>query len=235
MPPLARRAAVLSLSLALAGLAVPAQATADEAPPPPTRLAWAESFNGASPGWGDPSGHSADQLAKVYSVQRDGTSSWLHARHDAQGGKVPAMHYGRALANASIPLDKVRAVKWRWRVTQHPRASDDAWLDLGASVYVVFEKPGLFSGGKGLKLGWTAKPAPRGTHQRGILQVPLRADPAGPTWQSESVDVCALYRAEYGGSCAGQKVIYIGVVTDADGTKSVAEADYDDFELVLAP
>ena len=216
--------------LALATFA-PFDVRADE---PAPRLAWSEGFR-ARPAWGDPSGHGQEELARVYSVQRDGDASWLHARHDAQSGKTPAMHFGRALANDGIALDKVKALRWRWRVLQHPRAEGDAWLDLAASVYVVFEKPGLFSGGKGFKLGWLAKPGPKGTHQRGLLQVPLRADPAGPTWQSESVDLCALYRAEYGGSCAGQKVLYVGVVTDADGTKSVAEADYDDFELTLAP
>ncbi len=220
------RSAVLALVVAL-----PAVAHADEN----ARVAWAETFRQPPP-WGDPSGHKAGDLAKVYGVQRDEAgASWLHARHDAQTGKTPAMHFGRALASDGIALDKVRALKWRWRVTQHPSVGGDPWLDLGASVYVVFEKPGVFSGGKGFKLGWLAKPGPRGTHQRGLLQVPLRADPAGAAWQSESVDLCALYKSEYNGSCAGQKVLYVGVVTDADGTKSVAEADYDDFELVVAP
>lgn len=219
-------AACLALTALVAG-----GARADE---PVTRLAWSEGFR-VRPGWGDPSGHGAEELTRVYSVQREGEASWLHARHDAQSGKTPAMHFGHALANDGVPLEKVRALRFKWRVLQHPRVGADPWLDVGASVYVVFEKPGLFSGGKGFKLGWLAKPGPRGTHQRGLLQLALRADPSGPTWQSESVDLCALYRAEYGGGCAGQRVRYVGVVTDADGTKSVAEADYDDFELVLGP
>lgn len=220
------------VAVVLSSAASPSRADPEDAPAP-ARVAWTESFGGGKLAWGDPSGHGPDQLAKIYGVQRDGGGAWLHARHDATNGKTPAMHYGRALANDGVALDKVRALTWKWRVTQHPRVEGDPWLDVAASVYVVFEKPGLFSGGKGFKLGWLAKPGPRGTHQRGLLQVPLRSDAAGPAWQSESVDLCALYRAEYGGSCAGQKVLYVGVVTDADGTKSVAEADYDDFTLVL--
>jgi hypothetical protein len=30
-------------------------------------------------------------------------------------------------------------------------------------------------------------------------------------------------------------VLYVGVMTDADGTRSTAEAEYDDFGLVAAP
>lgn len=198
------------------------------------RSAWSETFARPSLGWSDPSGHGPELLARVYGVQRDGDRSFLHARHDATTGKPPAMHYGTALPRKGVPLDRVQALRWRWRVTQHPRVGADPWLDLGASVYVVFEKPGLFSGGKGFKFGWLARPGARGTHQRGILQVPLRSDAASPTWRDESVDLCALYRAEYG-SCSDAKVIYIGVVTDADGTRSIAEGDYADFDLHVTP
>lgn len=232
-----RRLAPVLATLGLGLLALPASspsAHADEG----SRTAWTESFRGGSTtslGWGTPSGHSASELARVYSVQREGDATFLHARHDAQASKVPAMHFGKALASDGITLDKVKALRWRWRVTQHPRVEGDPWVDVAASLYVVFEKPGLLSGGKGFKLGWLAKPGPVGTHQRGLLQVGLRAEAAGPTWRDESVDLCALYRSEYGGSCANQKVLYVGVVTDADGTRSVAEADYDDFALVTVP
>ncbi len=69
----------------------------------------------------------------------------------------------------------------------------------------------------------------------GLLQIPLRHDPAGQEWHEESVaDLCALYRRAFG-PCEGEHVLYVGVMTDADGTHSVAEADYDDFELAEAP
>jgi hypothetical protein len=147
------------------------------------------------------------------------------------------MHFGRAFQTDPAPLDKVQALRWRWRVTRHPNLApdDDAWLDCAAGIYVVIKQPTLLTGGKGFKFGWLARPGAKGTHQHGLLQVELRHEPAGSGWKDESVDLCTLYRQEYGGSCSGQKVLYVGVVTDADGTKSVAEADYADFELVARP
>ena len=61
--------------------------------------------------------------------------------------------------------------------------------------------------------------------------MPVRT--GGPTdeWQSEEVDLCAVYREAYG-PCEGQHILYIGVVTDADGTKTIAGGDYADFELL---
>jgi hypothetical protein len=97
-------------------------------------------------------------------------------------------------------------------------------------VYVISRQPSLLSGGRGVKLGWVSAPAATGTRQRGIVQVPLRSDAAGPAWRSERVDLCALWEANFG-SCAGERVRYVGVVTDADGTHSLAEAEYDDFLL----
>ena len=71
-------------------------------------------------------------------------------------------------------------------------------------------------------------------YQHGILELPLRHDPASPEWRQENVDLCALYRKAFG-PCEGEHVLYVGVVTDADGTHSIAEADYDDFELAAQP
>ncbi len=192
---------------------------------------WREHFDHEPLGWVDPSRHSARELARVYSVERSGERFFLHARHDVTiGDPAPAMHYGRTFQTNQPPLDQVRALEWRWRVLRHPAVARDPWLDVAASVYVVVKVPTVLPG-KGFKFGWLAKPGPSGTKQRGLLQVGLRTDPAGREWRSESVDICALYRKQFG-SCEGQHVLYVGVVTDADGTKSLAEADYADFELV---
>jgi hypothetical protein len=198
---------------------------------PPVVL-WSEHFDHDPLGWVDFESHSAHLLAKIYSVEHESTLSFLHARHDAHAsGAPPALHYGRAFRDDPIPLDRIRALRFRWRARTHPPVSDDPWLDLAAGIYVVIHTPSILGGGRGFKLGWLAKPGPSGTHQLGLLQVALRTDPAGPEWKSESVDLCALYRHEYG-DCAGEKLLYVGVTTDGDGTKSVAEGDYADFEVV---
>ena len=94
---------------------------------------------------------------------------------------------------------------------------------------------GFFTARVGFKFGWLSKPAPAGERQRGLLEESVRTDAAGPAWYAESVDLCALYQREYALPCRGEHVLYIGVTTDADGSRSVAEADYADFELDAVP
>jgi hypothetical protein len=192
---------------------------------------WSEHFDHAL-SWGSPSGQTAREIASVYSLGGDATARFLHARHDARlqtPKRTPAIHYGYALSPAP-PLDHVGKLRWRWRVLQHPAPNADAWLDVAASLYVIVRQPGLLRAGAGFKLGWLQTHGPQGARQRGIEQVELRADPAGPAWKQEEVDLCALYRRFYG-PCEGEHLDYVGVLTDADGTESIAEADYADFEL----
>ena len=185
-------------------------------------------------GWADPSKHGASALSRVYSIVREGGLSFLHARHDATARPAPpAMHLGTPFAGGTAPLDRVLRLTWRWRVTRHPAIRADPWEDVAASVYVVMKTPGLLASGKGLKLGWLARPASGAVpRQRGIVQVELRHDAAGAEWVEESVDLCDLFRRSYG-PCVGERVLYVGVMTDADGTRSVAEADYADFALLM--
>ncbi len=217
------------------------EAMADGAPPPGAsppaeasrrQVFWQEQFTKRPLGWLDPFDHDRELLARVYSVRTEGPVNFLHARYDgAAKDRPPAMHYGQPFQQNPAPLDRVAALEWRWRVTHHPSVGGDAWEDCAAGIYVVIKQPSMIIGGRGFKFGWLAKPGATGTYQHGLLQVPLRSDPAGPEWHQESVDLCALYRKEYG-ACEGQKVLYIGVVTDGDGTKTLAEADYSNFVLV---
>ena len=110
---------------------------------------------------------------------------------------------------------------------------NDPWEDMAASIYVVTKAPSLLRKGRSFKFGWLAKPGPSQTYQRGLLQVPQRSDPPGDQWRTEEVDLCDLYRRTYG-PCEDAQIIYIGVLTDADGVKSLAEGDYARFELVGA-
>jgi len=213
-----------------------AAAVASPVPPaPPEAVFWQEHFDHRPLSWLDPFDHKADTLFRVYSLQREGSTVFLHAHHDASvDDRPPAMHYGHAFVTGAPPLEKVKALTWRWRVNKHPAVTDDGWQDMAGGVYVVTKQPSLLVGGKGFKFGWLAKPGATGEHQHGLLEVELRHDPAGSGWKTETVDLCALYRKEFG-ACEGQHVLYVGVVTDADGTKSVADADYADFEIVAQP
>jgi hypothetical protein len=156
--------------------------------------------------------------------------SFLHARHDAAvNGAPPAIHFGKAFDG--IPVHKVRLLRWRWRARIQPLVRDDPWEDMAASIYVVTRAPTLLRKGRGFKFGWLAKSGPSQTYQRGLLQVPLRSDPPSLQWRTEEVELCDLYRRTYG-PCEDAQIIYIGVLTDADGVQSIAEGDYADFEIV---
>jgi hypothetical protein len=197
--------------------------------------AWQERFDHEPLGWVDPFDHGAAKLGLVYSVQHEGPFSFLHAHYDGtSNARPPALDYGKAFKDHPIELDKVRALRWRWRALRHPTVGADPWLDCAASVYVVIKVPSMVAGGRGFKFAWLAKPGALGTHQHGLLQVALTNDPAGTAWLSESVDLCGMYRQQFG-PCEGQHVLYVGVMTDGDGTQSLAEADYADFQLVTSP
>lgn len=195
---------------------------------------WRESFDRSSLDFVDPFHHDGHLLSHVYSVERDQDGPFLHALHDETSARTPAMHFGKAFTSGAPPLERVAALRWRWRVERHPDVSSDPWEDVAASVYVVLRTPSLLHGGRGFKLGWLAKPGPDDTYQHGLLQIPLREGGAVGEWRAESVDLCALYRRTFG-ACEGEHVLYVGVMTDADDTRSAAEAEYDDFELVGDP
>jgi hypothetical protein len=218
---------LLALVLFCAALSRVPSASADGAT---SALLWAEHFSGAVD-WADPERHNQADLARVYSIRREGPLSFLHANHNFTEPSPPrAMHYGKAFADRAVPLERVTSFRWRWRARVHPPVTDDPWLDLAAGIYVVMKPPSLFSRGRGFKFGWLAKPGPTGTYQHGFLQVSMRSEPASDKWRSESVNLCELYRRTFG-PCEGEQVLYVGVTTDADGTRSIAEGDYADFEI----
>ena len=199
-------------------------------------IVWQEPFDEASPiGWGSPSGASAEVIAQIYSIKQEGDQRFLSARFQGAGSAAPpAVHWGMPWRDQPIPLTDACSLSWRWRVMEHPAADDDPWRDVAVSVYVVFALPGLFTKGKGYKFGWLNKPGPKGTTQRGLVQIALRNGGPTDTWQREQVDLCRLYSRHFGDP-AEEKLIYVGVVSDGDDTESSAIGDYDDFVLSTAP
>jgi hypothetical protein len=236
MTDLIHRAASVAIPLALAASLSVHSGLASAQATTPNTLVWQEHFDHAPIGWANPVslGGGAAELARVYSVRTDGEASYLHARHDFTGSSPPpALHYGHLFRDGAPDLDQTRSLTWRWRVTRHPSlaASQDAWVDVAAAILVVIRQPGALHSARGFKFGWLSKPSPVGERQRGLVEESVRTDPAGPDWKAESVDLCALYQREYALPCHGEHVLYIGVTTDADGSRSVAEADYADLEL----
>jgi hypothetical protein len=196
-----------------------------------SNVLWSENFRNAL-AWRDPQEHATRVVGLVYSIQTEGGASFLRAHHDATSRRgPPAVHLGKAFDG--LALRDVGLLKWRWRARIQPGIKDDAWEDMAAAIYVVIKTPTLLRKGRGFKFGWLARSGPSQTFQRGLLQVPLRSDPPSLEWRTEEVDVCALYRRTFG-PCEDEQIIYIGVLTDADGSKSIASGDYADFEIVAA-
>jgi hypothetical protein len=192
---------------------------------------WQERFERLPADWDSPSGASASDLGRVLSLGHEAGGSFLHACHDASSERPPpAVHFGRSFRRPPLRLDQACVLSWRWRVLRHPVRGDDPWADVAASVYVITTLPGIFTRGRGFKLAWLSRPGPEGTHQRGLLQLALRVAPASPAWRAERVDLCALFRKHFG-AIGDEPLAYVGVVTDADDSRSIAEADYDDFVL----
>ena len=203
-------------------------------PPVPGAL-WIERFDEPQLTWQAPMGNTQEQISKVYSVQREDGLHFLHARHDCRPEMhcPPFLHFGKKLDPNPPSLERIGALRWKWRVLEHPKNPEHPWQDVAASVYVIIKVPGAISAGKGFRFGWLARPGPKGTSRRGIARIALREEPATREWRAESVDVCARFR-EIFGPCEGQKLHYIGVATEADDTRSVAIADYTDFELIAS-
>lgn len=183
-----------------------------------------------------PSGAEPRTIARVYTLVRSAEGDLLMARHDAvrrHDGRTPppAVHYGHVFA-APPPLATQCLLSWRWRVLLHPDlpADDDPWDDVAASLYVVFRRPTLLRSGDGFKLGWLVRDAPPDTRQHGLIQIAIERGPADVTWRAERVDLCALYRRYYG-PVGDARILYVGVLTDADDTRSVAAADYAELAL----
>jgi hypothetical protein len=218
-----------------APLASPSASHAEGSAPPggPTVL-WREDFASGALPWTGLFGEHPEDVAEVYKVEQEGPLHFLRATVDARPGRprrlTKAIHVGVSFADAGLGLERAGELRWRWRVRRHPTVGADAWEDVAASLYVLVKQPGLFGGGRGFKFAWLASPGAEGTRQSGLVQIALRAEPATEEWREERVDLCALYRRDYG-PCEGERLLAIGPLTDADNSRSVAEADYASFEL----
>lgn len=131
-------------------------------------------------------------------------------------------------------LQEQPVLSWRWRPRVFPERSDErqgATNDSALGVYVGF--PRSFVAVKSVKYIWS-RIVPVGTTASAsggfTRMLVLRTGPAEPgRWYEERVDVRADYRRLFGDEPG--KPRGIGLLTDADDTRSVAEGDYADFRV----
>lgn len=129
-------------------------------------------------------------------------------------------------------------LRWQWRVRQLPAGGDErgsATNDSAAGVYVIFPGRVPFAP-RVLKYVWSAR-APVGLRQPSpgygntrIIVVESGFAGAQDTWHTAVVNVRDDYTALFGGAPPAARGI--GLLTDANDTRSLAAADYGTFELL---
>lgn len=178
-----------------------------------------------------------DSFPKGWRVQRDEARSVY--RVVAEDG----LHFLRALARGTAghaaierewDLKEYPDLAWRWRPRTFPEGSDErnaGTNDSALGVYVGFPRAAVAV--RSLKYVWS-RVAPVGTQASASAgftrMLVLRSGGGQPgKWIEERVHIAEDYRKLFGSDPG--KPRGVGVLTDADDTKSIAEGDYADFRL----
>ena len=128
-------------------------------------------------------------------------------------------------------------LSWRWRVHALPPGGDERYTetnDSAAGVYVTFSR-NFLGIPKSIKYVWsTTLPVGTTSRRKGIgrpwVIVARSGKPDRDGWYTEIFNVLEAYRKIFGQD-PPRDALAIGVLTDANSTRSYAEADYDDFIL----
>jgi hypothetical protein len=173
--------------------------------------------------------HGAKKEAeKIYHIieEADG-NHFLHAHAQDKAIQIGLAH--------SCTVQQFSRLHWRWRVTQLPRDGDERRAesyDSAAGVYVLFGSRLL---PRMLKYVWSAT-VPVGSRLQSPLYwngktVVLQSGSAAlGVWKEETVNFYRDYQEVFAGEPG--EVLGFALMTSADSTKSAAEADYDDFQLL---
>ena len=171
---------------------------------------------------------------------------WRVQREEAQSAyrvvAEDARHFLRATAKGTAAhaalerewdLAEYPVLAWRWRPRVFPEGSDERngrTNDSALGVYVGFPRAAMAV--RSLKYVWS-RVAPVGTQASASAgftrMLVLRSGEASTGWVEQRVNVADDYRNLFGGEPGRPRGI--GILTDADDTKSTAEGDYADFRL----
>jgi len=176
------------------------------------------------PGWKAKGKHPE----RVYAIQEEGENRYVHA--EARGTSVTL---GK---RCEFDPHEFPILRWRWRVWRLPQGADErrkATGDSAAGVYVIFGKS-RFIPPKALKYVWstslppgTTTPSPFSGRTKIVV---LKSGPRElGRWVTEEVNVFEDYRRLFGKE--PKRAYGVALLTDADNTRSVAIADYDDLVL----
>jgi hypothetical protein len=170
---------------------------------------------------------SDEEAHQVYAVVEEQGNHFLHAyaaKQEVQIGLTKA-----------FPPKQYPLVQWRWRVEKFPVGADEratATNDSAAAVYVIFDSSLI---PRVIKYVWSAS-LPKGTQFNSPVYwrakvVVLESGGAGE-WKQETVNCYEDYKKLFG--FEPTEAEGVALLTDADSTGTVAEADYDDFALLQA-
>lgn len=171
-----------------------------------------------------------EEVARIiYKVVEENGNHYLCAHADKQDVQIGI---SRSLQPKEFP-----ALQWRWRAKQFPTGADERVVktnDSVAGVYVIFDSKIV---PRAIKYVWSSS-LPVGTRFTSPVYwrshiVVLQSGPAQPNeWKLETVNFYHDYKALFG--TEPSEVLGFAILTDSDGTKSIAEADYDDFTVLSA-
>jgi hypothetical protein len=168
-----------------------------------------------------------EEARQVYRITEEKGNHFLHAYAEKQEVQIGLTKV--------FPPQQFPILRWRWRVEQFPVGADEratATNDSAAGVYVVFDSSLI---PRVIKYVWSAS-LPVGTEFNSPVYwrakvVVLESGPAGE-WKQETVNFYEDYKKLFG--FEPTEMEGVALLTDADSTGTVAEADYDDFTLLQA-
>ena len=174
--------------------------------------------------------HKDEEIARnVYTVVAENGNQYLHAYADKQDVQIGI---SRSFRPEEFPI-----LQWRWRAKQLPTGANERVVktnDSAAGVYVIFDSTVV---PRAIKYVWSSS-LPVGTRFTSPVYwrsriVVLQSGLAQPNeWKVETVNFYRDYKALFG--TEPSEVLGFAILTDSDGTKSIAEADYDDFAVLSA-
>jgi len=165
-----------------------------------------------------------------YTIKQEDGNQYLSAETEAA-----AINAGRP---ADINLRIYNKLRWRWRVWSLPIGANEeekSKNDSGAAIRIVF-KGGLRA--RMLKYVWSST-LHKGTETESAgnskIKVVVLQSGTGllGQWVWEEVNAYEDYKRLFGGE--PRTVQILGVITDANNTKTLSKADYDDFSFIQLP
>jgi hypothetical protein len=167
-----------------------------------------------------------DGKRKLYVLREENGRRYLNARDDSQSVLI--------VKKVSWKLRDYPVLTWRWRVRTLPVNADERLTprnDSAAGLYVVFSQNWLGIP-KQIKYVWsTTLPVGTVADRRMVGRPRVLVLRSGASrlgeWVTERVNLYDDYRRIWGGE-PDEKTVGIAILTDADATRSYAEADYAD-------